>query len=217
MMRMLLAAVSVLALAACQGEQTPAATSETPAVDTAASTPEATPPAPDAGATAADPAAPAADPAAPAADPAAPAPAPAATPGVKAVDAAAFAKYVPWKSDLPEIKKSTAGGIEYVVLASGPAGGKSPNQSQQAEIFYEGRLNIGGPAFDSAFERNESATFPVASVVPGFSQALQKMKPGDRWLVFIPHALGYGARGTPGGPIPPNADLVFEIEMVAVH
>jgi FKBP-type peptidyl-prolyl cis-trans isomerase len=191
-MRMLLAAVSVMALAACQGEQTPAGAEETPPADAASG------------------AAPAADGATPAADPAPPA----AAPGAKSVDNAAFQKYVPWKSDQPEIQKP--GGIEYVVLASGDAAGKPPTAAQQAEIFYEGRLNIGGPAFDSAFERNESATFPVGSVVPGFAQALQLMKPGDRWLVYIPSELGYGARGA-GGAIPPNADLVFEIEMVAVR
>jgi FKBP-type peptidyl-prolyl cis-trans isomerase len=107
--------------------------------------------------------------------------------------------------------------MEYIVIASGAASGVAPTNAQEAEVFYEGRLNAGGPAFDSAYERGQSATFPVARVVPGFSEALQLMKPGDRWLVYIPSALGYGATPRPGGPIPPNADLVFEIEMVKVH
>lgn len=152
-------------------------------------------------------------PAAPAAS-AEPAPAPAPEPAGKGVDAAAFAKYVPWNSAMPEVVK-TGSGMEYVVLASGPPEGAVPNPAQSAEIFYEGRLNAGGPAFDSAFERGETATFPVGSVVPGFSEALQLMRPGDRWLVYIPAELGYGARGA-GGVIPPDAALVFEIEMVAV-
>ena len=84
--------------------------------------------------------------------------------GVKSVDAAAWAKYAPWKSDLPEVVK-TGTGLECVVLAEGPAGGVPPKASEQAEVFYEGRLNAGGPAFDSAFERDESATFPVNAVV----------------------------------------------------
>ena len=137
-------------------------------------------------------------------------------PAARPVDAAAWAAHVPWKSDGPDVKKSGSG-MEYIVLASGPAEGVAPTAAQRAEVFYEGRLNAGGPAFDSAFERGESATFPVARVVPGFSEALKLMKPGDRWLVFIPSALGYGPEGTPDGTIPPNADLVFEIEMVAVH
>lgn len=145
-----------------------------------------------------------------------PAPEPAPAPTAKAADAAAWAKYVPWKSDNADVKK-TGTGVEYVVLASGAPTGLAPTNAQQAEVFYEGRLNAGGGAFDSAFERGESATFPVAAVVPGFSEALKLMRPGDRWLVYIPAVHGYGAQGTPGGPIPPNADLVFEIEMVSVQ
>jgi FKBP-type peptidyl-prolyl cis-trans isomerase len=137
--------------------------------------------------------------------------------GAKASDVAAFAKYVPWNKAHPDAKPTPSGsGVQYVVLASGDAAGKSPSASQQAEVFYEGRLNKCGPAFDSAFERNASATFPVNRVVPGFSEALQLMKPGDRWLVYIPADLAYGAQ-SPSPDIPPNSDLVFEIEMVAVH
>lgn len=170
-MRILLAAVSAFALAACGEPSAPVA--------------------PDA--------------------PAAATPAPAA--GAKAVDAAAWAKYVPWNSELPEVVK-TGSGLEYVVLASGPAEGVSPKASELAEVFYEGRLNAGGSAFDSAFERGESATFPVNAVVPGFSEVLQLMKPGDRWIAYLPYQLAYGEGGR--GPIPPAADLVFEIELVGV-
>jgi FKBP-type peptidyl-prolyl cis-trans isomerase len=133
--------------------------------------------------------------------------------GAKAADAAAWAKYAPWKSDLPEVVK-TGSGLECVVLASGPESGVPPTASQQAEVFYEGRLNAGGPAFDSAFERNESATFPVSAVVDGFSEALQLMKPGDRQICYLPYQLAYGERGK--GKIPPAADLLFEIELVSV-
>ncbi|MEQ1780805.1 MAG: FKBP-type peptidyl-prolyl cis-trans isomerase [Hyphomonadaceae bacterium] len=132
----------------------------------------------------------------------------------KTADVAAWAKYVPWKSDLPEVVK-TGSGLEYVVLASRPPGGVAPKAFEQAEVYYEGRLNAGGPAFDSAFERNETATFPVNAVVDGFSEALQLMKPGDRWICYLPYKLAYGERGK--GPIPPAADLVFEIEMVSVQ
>ena len=135
-------------------------------------------------------------------------------PGAKAADAAAWAKYVPWKSDLPEVVK-TGSGLEYVVLASGLAGGVPPKASEQAEVYYEGRLNSGGPAFDSAYERNETATFPVNAVVDGFSEALQLMKPGDHWICYLPYKLAYGEGGK--GPIPPKSDLVFEIEMVSVQ
>lgn len=175
-MRILFAAASVLALAACGEATTPTTPApEAPAADTSAT------------------------------------PAPAA--GVKSADAAAWAKYVPWKHDLPEVVK-TGSGVEYIVLASGPAGGVPPKASEQAEVFYEGRLDAGGPAFDSAFERGQSATFPVAAVVDGFSEVLKLMKPGDRWLAYLPYQLAYGPGGK--GPIPPAADLIFEIELVSV-
>lgn len=139
---------------------------------------------------------------------------PAPVAGVKTADAAAWAKYAPWKSDLPEVVK-TGSGLECVVLASGPEGGAMPKASDQVEVYYEGRLNAGGPAFDSAFERNETATFPVDGVVDGFSEALQRMKPGDRQICYLPYQLAYGAAGR--GPIPPAADLLFEIELVSVR
>ncbi len=128
------------------------------------------------------------------------------------IDRDAWAKHTPWNSSAPEVKK-TASGLEYIVLASGPADGVPARADQDAEVFYEGRLATGGDAFDSAFERGGTEVFPVAGVVPGFSEALQLMKPGDRFLVHIPSALGYGERGA-GGVIPPNADLMFEILMV---
>ncbi len=128
----------------------------------------------------------------------------------------AWSKFTPWNSAAPEVKK-TASGLEYVVLEGGPTEGALVGKEQDVEIFYEGRLASGGEAFDSAFERGQTEVFPVAAVVPGFSEALQLMRPGDRWLVHIPSDLGYGARGTPGGPIPPNADLIFEILVVGAY
>lgn len=128
----------------------------------------------------------------------------------------AWAKFTPWNSAAPEVQK-TASGLEYVVLESGPAEGALVGKEQDVEIFYEGRLATGGEPFDSAFERGQTEVFPVAAVVPGFSEALQLMKPGDRFLVHIPSDLGYGARGTPGGPIPPNTDLIFEILVVEAY
>lgn len=130
-------------------------------------------------------------------------------------NASAWSKYAPWNSAGPDVKK-TGSGLEYIVIAEGKAGGAPPTKDQDAEVFYEGRLNSGGDAFDSAFERGQTETFPVSAVVPGFSEALTLMKPGDHWLVFIPSKLGYGARGA-GGAIPPNADLLFEILMVGIE
>jgi peptidylprolyl isomerase len=155
------------------------------------------------------------EPAAPAAStPAAAEPAAPAAPEAygKPIDTAAWTKYVPWNHAWPEVKK-TGTGLEYVVLGSGK--GKSPTRQQQAEVFYEGRLNAGGGPFDSAYQRGGTETFPVGSVVPGFSEALTLMKPGDHWLIFLPSALGYGERAQ-GDKIPANSDLVFELELVSV-
>jgi FKBP-type peptidyl-prolyl cis-trans isomerase len=105
--------------------------------------------------------------------------------------------------------------MEYIVLATGPASGDLAKPTSSVEIHYEGRFNQTNKQFDSSFERKETATFPVGSVIPGFSEALKLMRPGDAWLVFIPSKIGYGEEGY-GADIPPNADLVFEIEMKAI-
>ena len=125
----------------------------------------------------------------------------------------AWFKHQPWQTSLPEVKK-TGSGLEYVVIASGPATGASPKINQAAQIWYEGRLNSGGRAFDSSFQRGAPDVYPVADLVPGFSEALMAMKPGDRWLVYIPSTLGYGDRGYPG-LIGPGENLLFEILLVS--
>ena len=127
----------------------------------------------------------------------------------------AWFKHQPWNSDLDEVKK-TGSGLEYVVIASGAATGKSPTLAQSARLYYEGRLNSGGRAFDSSFQRGAPDTYPVGELVPGFAEALMLMRPGDRWIVMIPPALGYGDRGVPG-MIGPGEKLVFEILMVGVE
>lgn len=188
-MRLVLAAGFALALAACGAQQEEAATQP-----------------------ASEPAAPAAE---PAVVPAANCTVSATPPASGVSDTATWTSCTPWNSASPLVKK-TGSGVEYIVITSGAASGVAPTSAQEAEVFYEGRFNAGGPAFDSAFERAESATFGVAAVVPGFSEALQLMKPGDRWLVFIPSALGYGPAGR-APRIPPNSDLVFEIEMIGAR
>ena len=124
----------------------------------------------------------------------------------------AWFKYAPWNSNLPEVMK-TASGLEYIVLASGPASGVAPLPQQAAEIYYEGRLNSGGRAFDSGFDRGEPDVYELSILVPGFREALSMMRPGDRWMIYIPAAIGYAERGYPG-LIGPGEDLLFEILMV---
>lgn len=134
-------------------------------------------------------------------------------PEPRATDTDAWDKFTPWNSDLPEVQK-TGSGLEYVVLASGDEGGTSPTGGDRSVVYYEGRFDDGGEVFDSAFQRGEAAIFPTNRVIPGWTEALQLMKPGDRWLIHVPGNLAYGPRGN--GPIPPNAALNFEVELMDV-
>lgn len=134
-------------------------------------------------------------------------------PEPRPTDTEAWAKFTPWNSELPEVQK-TGSGLEYVILASGDETGVSPQGGEYVAVFYEGRLDAGGDVFDSAFQRGEAAMFPANRVIPGWVEALQLMKPGDRWLVHVPGNLAYGPRGN--GPIPPNAALNFEVELMDV-
>lgn len=136
-------------------------------------------------------------------------------PPPKEVDAEAWATYVPWDSSNEAVKK-TGSGLEFVILDSGDQDGASPVNGEVVVVHYEGRLAESGETFDSSFERGEPALFPSDRLIDGWVEGLALMKPGDRWLMYIPAELGYGAAGTPGGPIPPNADLIFEVEMLDV-
>ena len=79
---------------------------------------------------------------------------------------------------------------------------------------YRGTL-IDGTEFDSSYKRGQPATFPVKGVIPGWTEALQLMKEGSKWELFIPSNLAYGERGA-GNVIGPNAALIFEIELISV-
>lgn len=103
-------------------------------------------------------------------------------------------------------------GLQYKVLASG--NGASPKASDSVECHYEGRL-IDGSVFDSSYRRGETATFGVTQVIAGWVEALQLMKEGDKWQLYIPYNLAYGEHGA-GAQIPPFATLVFDVELVKV-
>jgi FKBP-type peptidyl-prolyl cis-trans isomerase len=107
--------------------------------------------------------------------------------------------------------KTLPSGLQYKVLAEGS--GKSPKASNQVTVNYRGTL-INGSEFDSSYKRGKPATFQVDKVVRGWTEALQLMKEGSKWQLFIPPELGYGERGT--GPIPPNSVLIFEVELISV-
>lgn len=111
--------------------------------------------------------------------------------------------------------KTTASGLQYEVLAEGAAGGRSPTDANKVSVHYEGRL-IGGSVFDSSYDRGEPIEFPLANVIAGWTEGVQLMSEGDKFRFFIPPALGYGERGTPGGPIGPNEALIFDVELLKV-
>lgn len=109
--------------------------------------------------------------------------------------------------------KTTASGLQYQVLNEGH--GKSPASSEKVTVHYTGKL-IDGSVFDSSVERGQPATFGVNQVIPGWTEALQLMKEGDKWILYIPYALAYGERGSPP-TIPPFSTLVFEVELLKVN
>lgn len=109
--------------------------------------------------------------------------------------------------------KTTESGLQYKVLKKGK--GESPKDTDTVKTHYKGTL-IDGTEFDSSYKRGEPATFPVNGVIPGWTEALQLMKVGDKWQLFIPAELAYGAQGSPP-VIPPNATLVFEIELLDIE
>jgi FKBP-type peptidyl-prolyl cis-trans isomerase FklB len=102
-------------------------------------------------------------------------------------------------------------GLQYKVLAEGS--GKPPKAVDNVTVNYKGTL-INGTEFDSSYKRGQPATFKVNGVIKGWTEALQLMKEGSKWQLFIPPELGYGSRGA--GPVPPNSTLIFEVELIAV-
>ncbi len=106
----------------------------------------------------------------------------------------------------------TESGLKYVDHVVGT--GESPRMDQQVTVHYTGKLASNDRKFDSSVDRGAPATFPMNGVIKGFSEGLSTMKVGGKRTIFIPSAIGYGPRGT--GPIPPNADLIFELELIAI-
>jgi FKBP-type peptidyl-prolyl cis-trans isomerase FklB len=106
-----------------------------------------------------------------------------------------------------------ASGLQYREVKAGS--GRSPKPTDKVTTHYKGTL-LDGTTFDSSYERGEPATFPVNGVIAGWTEALQLMKEGSVWELFIPADLAYGARGA-GGKIGPHATLVFTVELIRVH
>ena len=102
-------------------------------------------------------------------------------------------------------------GVQYKVVQSGPPGGESPDSNDLVRVDYEGTLTD-GTVFDSSFERGSPYVTTPEQVVPGWTEALQRMKVGDEWLLYVPLELGYGGQGS--GRIPPHSVLVFRVQLL---
>ncbi len=105
-------------------------------------------------------------------------------------------------------------GLQYRVLRAAPEGAESPDGNDLVRVHYEGAL-IDGTVFDSSYERGLPYVTTPEQVVPGWTEALQRMKVGEEWILYVPPELGYGDRQA-GSDIPPNSVLVFRMELLAI-
>ncbi len=109
--------------------------------------------------------------------------------------------------------ETTPSGLVYRVLKAGD--GASPQATDTVRVHYRGTFPD-GREFDSSHRRGQPAQFPLNRVIPCWTEGVQKMKVGGKAALVCPAAIAYGERGTPGGPIPPNATLHFEVELLGI-
>jgi len=103
-------------------------------------------------------------------------------------------------------------GLQYKVINEGT--GENPTAEDVVEVHYTGKL-LDGTVFDSSVERGQTVKFPLNGVIPGWTEGLQLMKPGAKYILYIPASLAYGDRGT--GPIPGGSTLIFEVELISIE
>ena len=104
-------------------------------------------------------------------------------------------------------------GLQYKVLTEGT--GPIPKSTDKVTVHYHGTL-IDGTVFDSSVDKGRPSSFPVTGVIAGWIEALQLMKTGAKWRLFIPTELAYGANPRPGGTIKPNMALIFDVELISI-
>lgn len=109
--------------------------------------------------------------------------------------------------------QTTPSGLQYQVVTQGT--GPKPKAGEVVRVHYKGAL-LDGKVFDSSYDRGQPVVFPLDQVVPGWQEGLQLMPVGSKYKLWIPASLGYGEKGTPGGPIGPNATLVFDVELLDI-
>ena len=125
---------------------------------------------------------------------------------------------MPAESGIPQVAGDTVtteSGLKYLVIAQGE--GPTPNKGDLVGAHYTGWLTD-GTKFDSSRDRGTPLQFPIGMhrVIAGWDEALLTMNVGERRLLIIPPQLAYGQTGTPGGPIPPNATLIFDVELMSI-
>ena len=108
---------------------------------------------------------------------------------------------------------SLPSGLQDKIIKSGPATGLKPGPAAEVKVHYEGKL-ISGQVCDSSYERGTPAALPLPALIPAWIEALQLMRPGDVWMLYVPSELGYGDAGA--GDIPPNSALIFKIELIGI-
>lgn len=109
--------------------------------------------------------------------------------------------------------QTTSSGLQYLVVKSGS--GPSPKATDKVKVQYIGKL-LNGTEFDNSYKRNQPAVIQLNSVIKGWTEALQMMKVGDSWKLFISPELGYGDAGA-GEVIPPGSLLIFDVELVGIE
>jgi FKBP-type peptidyl-prolyl cis-trans isomerase FkpA len=108
---------------------------------------------------------------------------------------------------------TTVSGLQYKVIEAGS--GAKPKATDTVRVHYRGRL-VDGKVFDSSYDRGQPISFGLNQVIRGWTEGLQLMPVGSKYELYIPSALGYGERGA-GGVIPPNATLIFEVELLGIE
>ena len=108
---------------------------------------------------------------------------------------------------------TTASGLKYLRLREGTSK-ECPKASDRVKVHYTGRL-IDGTVFDSSYERGEPITFQLDQVIPGWTEGLQKMEAGSKYMLYVPYNLGYGEQQV--GSIPPGSTLIFEVELLEIN
>jgi peptidylprolyl isomerase/FKBP-type peptidyl-prolyl cis-trans isomerase FklB len=136
----------------------------------------------------------------------------AAAPGAPAAQSAASKAFMDKAAKEPGVKVLLSG-LAYKIVRSGPATGLRPQLPDEVKVHYEGKLE-NGTVFDSSYERGQPAAMPLKGLIPGWQEALQLMRPGDEWILYVPSNLGYGDEAA--GEIPPGSPLIFRIELIDV-